>query len=127
MASNEALERKTVIAGPTMLGVEAGWEAAHPEDESLPYPVLFTTEVSEGSFTSAVGITIEDYVPKATQPSKSGQEIIEVDIIGDAVEVSSDNLKEVTPLGRVAVFNYKPEVGTGILVLNPDRAATEEE
>jgi hypothetical protein len=127
MASNEALERKTVIAGPTMLGIEAGWEAAHPEDESLPYPVLFTTEVSEGSFTSVVGITIEDYVPKATQPSKSGQEIIEVDIIGDAVEVSSDNLKEATPLGRVAVLNYKPEVGTGILVLNPDRAATKEE
>ena len=127
MASNEALERRTVIAGPTMLGVEAGWEAAHPEDESLPYPVLFTTEVSEGSFTSVVGITIEDYVPKATQPSKSGQEIIEVDIIGDAVEVSSDNLKEATPLGRVAVLNYKPEVGTGILVLNPDRAATKEE
>ena len=127
MASNEALERRTVIAGPTMLGVEAGWEAAHPEDESLPYPVLFTTEVSEGSFTSVVGITIEDYVPKATQPSKSGQEIIEVNIIGDAVEVSSDNLKEATPLGRVAVLNYKPEVGTGILVLNPDRAATKEE
>lgn len=126
MASNEALERKTVIAGPTMLGVEAGWEAAHPEDESLPYPVLFTTEVSEGSFTSVVGITIEDYVPKATQPSKSGQKVIEVDIIGDAVEVSSGNLKKVTPLGRVAVLNYKPEVGTGILVLNPDRAATED-
>lgn len=127
MASNEALERKTVIAGPTMLGVEAGWEAAHPEDESLPYPVLFTTELSEGSFTSVVGITIEDYVPKATQPSKSGQKVIEVDIIGDAVEVSSDNLKKVTPLGRVAVLNYKPEVGTGLLVLNPDRAATKEE
>jgi hypothetical protein len=126
MASNEALERKTVIAGPTMLGVEAGWEAAHPEDESLPYPVLFTTEVSEGSFTSVVGITIEDYVPKATQPSKSGQKVIEVDIIGDAVEVSSGNLKKVTPLGRVAVLNYKPEVGTGILVLNPDRAATKD-
>lgn len=126
MASNEALERKTVIAGPTMLGVEAGWEAAHPEDESLPYPVLFTTEVSEGSFTSVVGITIEDYVPKATQPSKSGQKVIEVDIIGDAVEVSSGNLKKVTSLGRVAVLNYKPEVGTGILVLNPDRAATKD-
>ena len=126
MASNEALERKTVIAGPTMLGVEAGWEAAHPEDESLPYPLLFTTEVSEGSFTSVVGITIEDYVPKATQPSKSGQKVIEVDIIGDAVEVSSGNLKKVTPLGRVAVLNYKPEVGTGILVLNPDRAATKD-
>jgi|GEM_PF-1499170 hypothetical protein len=126
MASNEALERKTVIAGPTMLGVEAGWEAAHPEDESLPYPVLFTTEVSEGSFTSVVGITIEDYVPKATQPSKSGQKVIEVNIIGDAVEVSSGNLKKVTPLGRVAVLNYKPEVGTGILVLNPDRAATKD-
>ena len=126
MASNEALERKTVIAGPTMLGVEAGWEAAHPEDESLPYPVLFTTEVSEGSFTSVVGITIEDYVPKATQPSKSGQKVIEVDIIGDAVEVSSGNLKKVTPLGRGAVLNYKPEVGTGILVLNPDRAATKD-
>ncbi len=126
MASNEALERKTVIAGPTMLGIEAGWEAAHPEDESLPYPVLFTTEVSEGSFTSVVGITIEDYVPKATQPSKSGQKVIEVDIIGDAVEVSSGNLKKVTPLGRVAVLNYKPEVGTGILVLNPDRAATKD-
>lgn len=126
MASNEALERKTVIAGPTMLGIEAGWEAAHPEDESLPYPVLFTTEVSEGSFTSVVGITIEDYVPKATQPSKSGQKVIEVDIIGNAVEVSSDNLKEVTPLGRVAVFNYKPEVGTGILMLNPNRAATKD-
>ena len=122
MASNEALERKTVIAGPTMLGVEAGWEAAHPEDESLPYPVLFTTEASEGSFTSVVGITIEDYVPKATQPSKS----IEVDIIGDAVEVSSGNLKKVTPLGRVAVLNYKPEVGTGLLMLNPDRAATKD-
>ena len=26
MASNEALERKTVIAGPTMLGIEAGWD-----------------------------------------------------------------------------------------------------
>ena len=126
MASNEALERKTVIAGPTMLGIEACWEAAHPEDESLPYPVLFTTEVSEGSFTSVVGITIEDYVPKATQPSKSGQKVIEVDIIGNAVEVSSGNLKKVTPLGRVAVFNYKPEVGTGILMLNPDRAATKE-
>ena len=109
-----------------MLGVEAGWEAAHPEDESLPYPVLFTTELSEGSFTSVVGITIEDYVPKATQPSKSGQKVIEVDIIGDAVEVSSDNPKKVTPLGRVAVLNYKPEVGTGILMLNPDRAAAEE-
>jgi len=126
MASNEALERKTVIAGPTMLGIEAGWEAAHPEDESLPYPVLFTTEVSEGSFTSVVGITIEDYVPKATQPSKSGQKVIEVDIIGNAVEVSSGNLKKVTPLGRVAVLNYKPEVGTGILMLNPDHAATKE-
>ncbi len=126
MASNEALERKTVIAGPTMLGVEAGWEAAHPEDESLPYPVLFTTEASEGLFTSVVGITIEDYVPKATQPSKSGQKIIEVDIIGDAVEVSSGNLKKVTPLGRVAVLNYKPEVGTGLLMLNPDRAATKD-
>ncbi len=49
-------------------------------------------------------------------------------IIGNAMEISPDLDPDAEPrkLGRAAVFGYNPKTGKGVMVFNPDRAATEE-
>ncbi len=69
-----------------------------------------------------VAVDIDQCLPQESSPGQSH-------IVGNAVEIRPDLDPDAEPrkLGRAAVFGYDPKTGKGVMVLNPDQAATEEE
>ena len=69
-----------------------------------------------------VAVDINQCLPQESSPGQSH-------IVGNAVEIRPDLDPDAEPrkLGRAAVFGYDPKTGKGVMVLNPDQAATEEE
>lgn len=68
-----------------------------------------------------VAVDIDQCLPQESSPGQSH-------IVGNAVEIRPDLDPDAEPrkLGRAAVFGYDPKTGKGVMVLNPDQAATEE-
>lgn len=125
MDKNMPFEQSAIIAGPPLMGIEANWEANHPEDGSgTPYYLPFVVEAEDGPArpgNRVIGILVGDYTPHKTD---SGETI--VTITGSGIEVPLGNSRHID-LGEVAVLNYNPSTNEGVMVLNPDQAPTEEE
>jgi hypothetical protein len=124
MDSKRSFKQSDIIAGPPLMGIEANWEANHPEDGSgTPYHLPFVVEAEDGPTrpgNRVIGILVGDYTPHKTD---SGETI--VTITGSGIEVPLGNSRHID-LGEVAVLNYNPSTNEGVMMFSSNRTATKE-